>query len=128
MNTKLILTSSSILMAIAGLAASFIPNEILTYFGYYSTGFEPLVIQVIGSLYFGFAMMNWMARDFIIGGIYARPIAMGNFVHFLIAGLALVKVTFSSPGFPVLWIVTIVYAIFALLFYLIAFRHPKTEN
>lgn len=128
MNTKLILISSSLVMGIAGLAASFFPKEILLYLGYPSAGFEHLLIQVMGALYFGFAMMNWMARDFIIGGIYARPIAMGNFVHFLVAGLALIKGAFSISNSPVLWVAAGIYSVFALLFYLIAFRHPKTEN
>ena len=128
MNTKLILTFSALIMGIAGIAASFLPHEILGYWGYSAKGFEPVAIQIMGALYFGFAMMNWMARDFIIGGIFARPIAMGNFVHFLVAGLALVKVAFSTPDFPLLWILTIFYSVFAILFYLIAFRHPKTGN
>ena len=37
-------------------------------------------------------MLNWMAKGTLIGGIYNKPIAIGNFTHFTIGGLALIKI------------------------------------
>jgi hypothetical protein len=34
-------------------------------------------------------MLNWMARANRIGGIYSRPVAMGNFLHFTMGALVL---------------------------------------
>jgi len=31
-------------------------------------------MQIIGSFYFAFAILNWMSKGSIIGGIYNRPI------------------------------------------------------
>ena len=47
--------------------------------------------QACGVLYLGFAILNWMAKDDLIGGIYSRPVAMGNFLHFFTIAMALVK-------------------------------------
>ena len=93
MNTKLIMIASTLVMGIAGVALSFMPQEILNYFGLVnSSSINAIVLQVLGALYFAFAMTNWTARANLIGGIYGRPIAIGNLCHFTIAGLALIKV------------------------------------
>jgi hypothetical protein len=82
MNTKLLMILSSLLMAGCGVLFQFFPHEILNYFNADSKGILPLLVQMISALYLGFAMMNWMAQSVLIGGIYARSLAMGNFLHF----------------------------------------------
>jgi hypothetical protein len=57
------------LMTILGLAASFAPQEILSAAGADSEGLPVLLVQITGGLYLGFAMLNWMARGVLIGGI-----------------------------------------------------------
>lgn len=84
-----------------------------------------LIMQVTGALYFGFAMLNWMAKSILIGGIYARPVSIGNFCHFGIAALALVKSWVSSADFHYyLILLTGIYGIFALLFAYIFVNNP----
>ena len=116
-------------MAIIGISASFIPHEILTFIGLPTNQPLPLLIQVIGAMYFAFAMLNWMSKGSIIGGIYNRPIAIANLTHFVIAGLALIKGIFSNPSLSyIIWSIGILYSIFAILFGLVAFNHPVSEN
>ena len=33
-----------------------------------------------------------MAKESLIGGIYNRPIAIGNFMHFAVGAMALIKI------------------------------------
>jgi len=113
---KLIMSASAIALGVAGLAASFLPHEALTYFGVTSGGALPLFVQVIGALYLAFAMLNWMARESLIGGIYNRPIATGNFLHFVVGALAL--------GKGGLLVATVPYALFAIAFGWILFTSP----
>jgi hypothetical protein len=121
--------SSSLIMAIGGVLLQFLPHEILNYFGTPSTGITPLFFQLAGALYLGFAMMNWMAKTVLIGGIYARPLAMGNFVHFLVGALAFLKYAFSNGGSPAVWILVTIYCLFAVLFGYVFFTHPsKVKN
>lgn len=86
-------------MAILGISLEFAPHEILNYFEVSSAGsITALFVQLTGALYLGFAMMNWMAKAVLIGGIYARPLAVGNFSHFLIrrAGFAQIRLCRSE--------------------------------
>ena len=85
MKTKLLMASSAAFMALLGLAASFLPHEIFSFVGSQPSGFPVLIIQVAGALYLAFAILNWMAKGVTIGGIYSRPIALGNFMHFAVA-------------------------------------------
>jgi len=124
MKTRLVMTASALVMGALGLAATFLPQEIAAYFAVLTAGELPLLIQVLGALYFAFAMLNWTARDSLIGGIYNRTIAIGNLVHFVIGALALAKGAFASPaGLPVLAMAA-VYALFAIAFGMIFFTSP----
>jgi len=126
MNTKLILTASAILLAVLGLSLTFAPDEILAALDYNSSKSITLIFQLLGALYFSFALVNWNIKDGRIGGIYNRPIALGNFTHFLIGGLALGKAIFSNPELPILmWVLGGFYILFGVLFWIITFTHPK---
>jgi hypothetical protein len=121
MNTKVVMTASALVMGALGLAATFLPQEIAAYLGASTT--LPMLIQILGALYLGFAMLNWTAKDGLIGGIYNRPIAIGNLVHFLVAALALAKGAFANPATPVVAF-AIGYAIFAIAFGMIFLTSP----
>lgn len=128
MNTKILMMSSALTMAAAGVLLEFLPHEVLSYFGASPAGVAPLFLQLTGALYLGFAMMNWMAKTVLIGGIYARPLAIGNFVHFLVGALAFLKHAFSG-GSPAVWALAAVYALFAALFGYVFYTHPsKVKN
>ena len=123
MNTKVLMTTSSLVLGLAGIFALFVPDILLTKLGV--PGANPLymLIQLMGALYFSIAMMNWTAKDSIIGGIYARPISLGNFAHFFIGTLLLAKYVLSH-GFNLSILLMLVgYTIFAALFYWLVFRH-----
>ena len=121
-STKLLMTSSSLLLALTGIFALFAPDVLLALFG--TPMADPLsaLIQLMGALYFSMASMNWIAKDSAIGGIYARPVSLANFAHFFIGTLLLAKYVLSSEfNVPILLILG-VYAIFAILFYWLVFR------
>ena len=112
-------------MALLGLMASFLPQEVLAHFGAAPDRHAALFLQVLGAAYLGFAMMNWMAREILIGGIYSRPLAMGNMVHLVVAALTLVKASSVERG---LVAIALVYGVFAVWFGMVVFRHPLKEK
>lgn len=114
-------------MGLAGIILIFLPEEIANYAGFASTNFNLLLLQVLGALYFAFALLNWMAKANLIGGIYSKPVAIGNFAHFFIAGLTIVKSAFVSQHVIALWIGAIIYCIFAILFAIVVFGNPLKE-
>ncbi len=129
MNTKSLMTSSAIILALIGISLIFFPKEILDYFELSTSDTLELLMQIIGSFYFAFAMLNWMSKGSLIGGIYNRPIALGNWTHFFIAGLALIKGVLANPSLSyVIWSIAIIYSIFAILFGIVLFKHPISEN
>jgi Na+-driven multidrug efflux pump len=129
MNTKLLMTTSALVMGIAGIALTFAPDDILGLFNPHDQSvLDKLVLQIIGALYFAFAMVNWTARANLIGGIYGRPIAIGNFTHFVVGALALMK-GYASVDINIILLPAIFYVAFAVLFGIVFFTHPmKSES
>ena len=127
MNTKYLMASSSAVMAFFGLAASFLPNEILFAIGITPNALAALLVQITGALYFGFGLMNWMAKGVIIGGIYARALCVGNLAHFTLAGIALLKSAVNNGDFRI-WILAIIYSIFAISFGALLYTNPKQKQ
>ena len=105
---------------------TFMPGEISQFLKLNRS--TAIVLQISGALYFGFAMLNWTAKGNLIGGIYSRPVAIGNFTHFMIGGLALIKLAMKNPGLTYVWIAAILYVIFALLFGWIFFTNPVSAG
>ncbi len=124
MNTKMLMVSSALLMAICGILFQFAPHSVLSYLNADSTGILPVLVQIIGALFLGFAMMNWMAKAVLIGGIYARPLVMGNLLHFMVGAFSLLKFAFAAPNLWVIWIAAMIYSLFAVLFGIVMFTHP----
>lgn len=129
MNTTFIMTASAVLLALIGLFLTFLPNELILYTGIGNSKPLQLILQLLGALYFGFALLNWMAKGSIIGGIYNRPIALANFTHFLIGGLAVVKALLKDTTLPyTIWVLAFIYSTFAILFWLILYRQPTNTQ
>ena len=112
---------SALVMAVLGVAATFLPHELLRAASIDPAGALPAVVQLVGALYLGFAIINWTAKDSLIGGIYNRPAALGNFLHFVAGAFALGKCAPRGPGPLAL---TIAYALFAIAFGMILFSSP----
>ncbi|HWV15635.1 MAG TPA: hypothetical protein VN030_09380 [Cellvibrio sp.] len=127
MHTKTLMTLSALLMAIAGLAASFAPAEILTYLDAWSEVVEVTLVQVLGALYLGFAALNWTARGNLIGGLYSRPVALANFMHAGVVTITLAKVALANHNLDVI-IAAAVYGIFALWFAAVLFSKPQLNS
>jgi hypothetical protein len=114
--------SSSLVLGLAGLFALFAPDVLLAMLSVPMTNPLSVLIQLLGALYFSFALMNWTAKDSIIGGIYARPISLGNFAHFFSGTLLLAKYLPSNGFNGSILLLLVVYTIFAALFYWLVFR------
>jgi hypothetical protein len=125
-NTKIVMSLSAVLLGVPGLLFIFLPQEIATYLGWLDT--NPILYQLLGSLYFSFALVNWTAKANLIGGIYGKPLALGNFTHFSVGALTLIKWVLRDTA-PLVWVVIwVLYSIFALVFGYILFTHPKSNS
>jgi hypothetical protein len=114
---------SAALLAVIGLGMSFMPQEVLGMHGTVPDNATVLLVQMAGAVYLGFAMLNWMARGILIGGIYAKPVAAGNFLHFMMVAITLIKAAVAFAVVP-LAISAAVFSVFAIWFGIVMFKPP----
>ncbi len=112
---------SAAFMALLGLIALFVPDQVLRLQGTPPDTAGMLLVQMMAALYLGFASLNWAARGVLIGGIYSRPVAMGNFTHFAIVAIVLTKSTMEL-GTLLTAPLTAIFVLFAVWFGLVLFR------
>lgn len=129
MKTKIIMTTSAVILGFASITFSFIPEEVIGYLQLEKTQNLVLVFQIIGALYFALAMLNLTSRNSVIGGIYNKPTSIANFAHFTIGSITLIKALFINIHLPyIYWVVAFVYTVFALAFGSITFFHPAKNS
>ena len=119
------MSASAVVMGLGGVACLFAPDEILRAT---HGGGSPIVLQLLGALLFAFAMVNWTAKDSLIGGIYGRPVAIGNLTHFTIGAISIVKLAAAGALPRAAWIVAIVYVLFAVAFARVFFTSPVSQQ
>ncbi len=110
-------------MALLGLLTSYWPDKVLETHGTVPDNTTLLLLQMMGALYLGFAILNWTARGVLIGGIYARPLALGNFLHFAMVGVMLAKAAITH-GVVQLATSAVVFSGFAIWFGIVLFTSP----
>ena len=129
MNTKILMTSSALFLATIGILLSFLPNEIVEYLNVEQNIITILFLKIMSALYLGFGILNWMAKGTLIGGIYNRPIAIGNLMHFGVGAIALVKISSNIQIHSEIIIsLSAVYVIFALLFAYVFRTNPTNTE
>jgi hypothetical protein len=80
--TKTLMIISAIFLAVNGFVFSFFPNEISVLLTNDDNHIFTLILQILGALYLGFSYINWMSKNSLIGGIYNKPLLIGNTLHF----------------------------------------------
>jgi hypothetical protein len=96
---RFILTLSAVALFIGGGACLFAPDELARLLDPTTARGLPVAIQLLGGSFLGFALMNWMSRRNRIGGIYARPLGIGNLLLFTTGALTLGKAV-SAGSLP----------------------------
>ena len=125
--TRVLMSASALTFLLLGLPCVFAPEIVLAKLGSSGAGAQLLVVQVTGALSCGFAAINWMGRGNLIGGIYGRPVAMGNLLHFTAAGLAIAKAAHAGQVPAWTWVVAAIYAILFAGFAYVVFGNPLRE-
>ena len=116
MNTRILMMASATFLGGLGVAASFLPVEILTFLDPGHDRSPGTVVQLLGAALLGFSMLNWIAKGAPVGGIYGRPIVTANLVHFTVGGIALAKLVAVGDLPAAAIALTAVYVIFAFCF------------
>ena len=128
MNSTLISRASAGLFLVGGLGLLFAPDVTLPRLipGYPETGLW--LGQLLGAAWLALAVLNWLSRTNLLGGIYGRSVVMPNAAFYFIATMVLIKAV-SAPSMPVwLWIVVIPTALMAGMYSWLLFRGPMTRD
>jgi hypothetical protein len=121
MKTRALMTASAVFLGILAVAALFAPDEILKAAAFPASPLLSPLVQLCAALLLGFAMMNWMAKGSRVGGIYNRPIAMGNIIHFAVGAVTLDRFALHGHyAWPVIAL-AVIYTLFALGFGVVVF-------
>jgi hypothetical protein len=120
-NARLVMGASALFLGVLGVGASFFPQEIVAWGGTQPVPAVVLLVQIAGALALGCAFVNWMGRNLVMGGLYGRPVALGNFLHFTVGTIVLTKAVLGGQTAP--WIMTCgaLYAVFCISFGAILF-------
>ena len=126
--TKTLMIISAIFLAVNGFVFSFFPNEISVLLTNDDNHIFTLILQILGALYLGFSYINWMSKNSLIGGIYNKPLLIGNLLHFLTASMALIKLAFKfENNLQLILSYTIIYCLFTLFFGYVFFTNPSLK-
>ena len=129
MNTKTLMIISAIFLAVNGFGFTFFPNEISVLLINDDNHIFILILQILGALYLGFSILNWMSKTNLIGGIYSKPLLIGNLLHFFTASMALIKLTFKvETNLQLIFSYTIIYSLFTLFFGYVFFTNPSLKQ
>ena len=123
--SKILMTISALYLGIIGICLSFLPKEIINYLNINSNVITTLFFQLLGALYLGFGILNWTLKGSRIGGIYNRPVLMGNFMHFLVGAIALIKIVTSIQAHSeIIIFLMIVYSTLSIAFAILFKSNP----
>lgn len=118
--------ATTLFLGIIGIGLTFLPAEVFNYLDLETNPAVILILQILGAAYLGFAMLNWMAKNYLIGGIYSKPLVLGNFLPFLVSAFALIKIMDSIKNhFGMMLTLTIIYSVLALCFGFLSRTNPK---
>lgn len=123
--SKTILISSAAINGIIGFFITFLPQETGQFIGTTEMNSADLALmQVLGSALIGIAIINFMGRSLTVGGIYGKPIQLGNLVFHLATGLGLLKYVFSTESWLLFGIPALLYLLLTARFIKLNFTSP----
>jgi hypothetical protein len=121
MNTKILMTASALVLALLGIGVLFAPQELLTYLGAPPSGFLPPLVQLLAAAFLGQAMTNWAVKGSKVGGIYNRPIAVGNLMHFTVGAITLIHFSAHAHMPTPVIAIAVIYTLLAIAFGVVVF-------
>jgi hypothetical protein len=123
--SRLLFGSSGIFLFGLGIILNFAPQETAAALGMEASAQAATVLQLMAGYAMGWGVTNWMAKGSLFGGIFGRPIGIGNLLQFTSAAFALGRAASHGVVPALTWPLFGICAVFALAFFrTIFFSHP----
>lgn len=123
--SRVLLTASAVFLVVCGAALTFASDELAAAAGL--DGDSALPLQLLAGALLGMGVINWFSRGRPFGGIYGRPLGLGNVLLFVVGGFALGRKALATEA-PAVWSVFVVYLIFAVGFVWVVFVGPGVRS
>lgn len=120
--------ASAGLLLVGGLALLFVPDAILPRL---VPGFPPGGLwlgQLLAAALLALAVLDWLHRSALLGGIYGRPVVMSNAAFYFIAAMVLLRRMMGREAPAVLWIVAVPVAVLAAVYVWLLRRGPVERD
>jgi len=93
-----LMVASGVVHGIVGVLLIFIPEELLLWTDGNAGDVATLAVSITGAAILGIGMLNYVGRSAIHGGIYGKPILMGNLIFHTVAAISLIKFSLGATG------------------------------
>ena len=119
--------SAGLLLA-GGLALLFAPDVVLPRLvpGFPTGG--AWLGQLLAAALLALAALDWLGRAALLGGIYGRPVVLGNLAFYFIAAMVLLRAGAGREVPPALWIVAVPVALLAGVYGWLLLRGPAERD
>lgn len=115
---------SAALLLVGGIALLFASDALLPAL---IPGFPPTAAwlgQLLAAAWLGVAVLNWLQRSAVLGGIYGRPVVLANVALYLISALSLVRALLGGAAPAVWWFALAPVAVLAAVYSALLLRGP----
>lgn len=116
--------ASAILLLLGGVALLFAPDIILPYLIPDLPPAGAWLGQLLAAAWLALAILNWLSRSVLLGGIYGRPVVLSNGAFYFIAAMVLLDAVTRRGTPKTLWFLIIPIALFAGIYGWLLFRGP----
>lgn len=124
MVTRLLSHFSAFVLFVCGVVLLFAPDVVLPAV---VPGFPPAgawLGQLLAAGWFGVAVLTWLQRNAVLGGIYGRPTVLANAVVYFISALSLIRALHDHAAPPLTWIAVVVTGALAIGYWALLLRGP----
>jgi hypothetical protein len=120
------MTFSAVLFGALGVTGLFLPGEITDLIGFHPDATLP--VQMFAGALCGMASLNWMGRGAVYGGIYGRPIVVGNLGFGLISASNLLSAATGGAAGSWAWVLAGLFGLHTLGFGRLMYRPPWPDG
>lgn len=115
---------NALILAVAGGILLFAPDNVLPALvtGYPPSGFW--LGQLLGAACLGFAALNWLQRNAVVGGIYSRPLVFANLIFYFVGAMSLLRLAVNTQRPVAVWWLAILLVLLAAVYAVLLFRGP----
>ena len=124
MISSLLSRTSATVLLLGGVALLFASDVLLPAL---LPGFPPAAAwlgQLLGAAWLGVAVLNWLQRAAVRGGIYGRPVVFANLALYFISALSLRRGLLGGGAPRVLWLLLAALAGLAVSYGALLLRGP----